>query len=144
MKLKFLNVTALIMIFLSGWSQAGETGEINATRARTNYMLNCQGCHLADGSGLPGNVPSMRGFAGKFLQVAGGREFLVQVPGSSNSPLSNAELAELLNWILLTMSADQLNADFQHYTETEVSLLRQHILVDVGRTRENLVAAMPQ
>jgi hypothetical protein len=144
MKPYLRNVPALILIFLSGWSVAEETGEINAIRARTNYMLNCQGCHLADGSGLPGSVPSMRGFAGKFLQVAGGREFLVQVPGSANSPLSNAELAELLNWILFTMSADQLSADFQQYTETEVSVLRQHVLVDVERIRESLVAAMPQ
>jgi hypothetical protein len=106
-------------------------------------MLNCQGCHQADGTGLTGNVPSMRSFAGKFLQVPGGRAFLVQVPGSSNSPLNNAELAELLNWILITMSAEQLDDNFQYYTEQEVSELRQHVLVDVARTRASLVAVMP-
>ena len=123
-------------------SAAQETGDINVARAKTNYMLNCQGCHQADGTGLPGKVPSMRGFAGRFLQVAGGREFLVQVPGSSNSPLDNAQLAELLNWILVTMSAEQLGDSFQYYTEGEVAEMRRHVLVDVGQTRASLVASM--
>ncbi len=35
-------------------------------------MLNCQGCHLGDGSGLPGVVPSMRGIVAGFLDVPGG------------------------------------------------------------------------
>ena len=92
------------------------------------------GCHQADGTGLTDTVPSMRDFSGNFLQVPGGRAFLVQVPGSSNSPLNNAELAELLNWILLTMKAELLDGNFQYYTEREVAELRQHVLVDVGRT----------
>ena len=136
------KLLTLILLSVSNWSAAQDTGEINTTRAKTNYMLNCQGCHQADGSGLPGNVPSMRDFAGKFLQVAGGREFLVQVPGSSNSPLDDAQLAELLNWILVTMSAGQLGDSFQFFTEEEVTEMRRHVLVDVGQTRANLVAAM--
>jgi mono/diheme cytochrome c family protein len=138
------KLLTLILLLVPNWSYAQEIGEINVTRAKVNYMLNCQGCHQADGSGLPGNVPSMRGFAGRFLQVAGGREFLVQVPGSSNSPLSNAQLAELLNWILLTMSPEQLGKGFLYYTEAEVAEMRKHVLVDVGQTRANLVASMEQ
>jgi mono/diheme cytochrome c family protein len=122
---------------------AQEKQAIDINRAKSNYILNCQGCHQADGSGLPDNVPSMRDFAGKFLQVPGGRAFLVQVPGSSNSPLSNAALAELLNWILITMNAELVDGDFQYYTEQEVAELRQHVLVDVGDTRAKLVATMP-
>ena len=136
---KFLT---LILLSVPSWSAAQDTGDINVTRAKTNYMLNCQGCHQADGTGLPGNVPSMRGFAGRFLQVAGGREFLVQVPGSSNSPLDNAQLAELLNWILVTMSAEQLGDSFQFYTEEEVAEMRRHVLVDVGQIRASLIASM--
>jgi len=104
-----------------------------------NYMINCQGCHLADGSGLPGSVPSMKDFVGKFLSVAGGREFLVRVPGSANSPLSDKELAELLNWILTTMSTEQLGSDFKPYNAAEVGALRANLLVDVDGTRARLV-----
>jgi hypothetical protein len=142
-KLTTLQVAAVLLLCLPGWSTALEKQAIDANRAKTNYILNCQGCHQADGSGLPDNVPSMRDFAGKFLQVPGGRAFLVQVPGSSNSPLSNAALAELLNWILITMNAELEDGDFQYYTEQEVAALRQHILVDVGGTRAKLVATMP-
>ena len=114
--------------------------EIDLARAQSNYMLNCQGCHLADGSGLPGIVPSMRGIVGSFLTVTGGREFLVQVPGSANAPISDAELAELLNWILTTMSAENLSPDFQYYTGEEVAQLRQHTLMDVESVRAAIVA----
>jgi hypothetical protein len=84
----------------------------------------------------------MRGIVGSFLAVPGGRDFLVQVPGSANAPLSNAELAELLNWILTTMSAEQLTPDFQYYTEAEVEQMRQHTLMNVAEVRANLVAKM--
>ena len=71
-------------------------GPVNADdrQARINYMLNCQGCHTPDGSGAPGKVPSLKNFMGNFVQVEGGREFLIQVPGAAQSTLSDAELAE--------------------------------------------------
>ena len=143
MKRSYLHV-AFVLFCLPVWCAAGDKPWIDANRVRTNYILNCQGCHQADGTGLPDNVPSMRDFAGKFLNISGGRAFLVQVPGSSNSPLSDAALAELLNWILITMNAELADGEFQHYTEEEVAVLRQQVLVDVAATRASLVAAMPE
>ena len=131
-----------LLLLASGTVSALESPAINAARAQTNYMLNCQGCHLADGSGLPGSVPSMQSFVGSFLTIPGGREFLVQVPGSANAPLSNADLAELLNWILTTMSAEQLGQDFEFYTEAEVRQARAQVLVDVAEVRAGLVSRM--
>ena len=133
-----LLLSLLLTVSASAAIQAAT--EIDHARAQSNYMLNCQGCHLADGSGLPGIVPSMRGIVGSFLTVPGGREFLVQVPGSANAPISDAELAELLNWILTTMSADNLSPDFQYYTGEEVAQLRQHTLMDVASVRAGIVA----
>ena len=38
-------------------------GVENPERARVNYMLNCQGCHGADGVGtVDGSVPEMKNF----------------------------------------------------------------------------------
>ena len=116
-----MRLFILLLIAFSSGLAASEAPDINAIRAQSNYMLNCQGCHKADGTGLSGSVPSMRDFVGSFLTVAGGRDFLVQVPGSANSPLSDAALAELLNWILTTMSAQQLSQEFRFYTEQEVA-----------------------
>ncbi len=134
---------ALMALTLSSHIAFAEPHQrINAQRAHANYMLNCQGCHKADGSGLNGSVPSMRGLVGSYLAVPGGRKFLVQVPGSANSPLNNAELAELLNWILTTMSEQQLSPSFQYYTEQEVASYRQDILVNAAKTKGALVDQM--
>ena len=46
----------------------------NAADPRVDYMLQCQGCHRADGSGSPGAVPDLRGSLARFLTVPGGRE----------------------------------------------------------------------
>lgn len=135
-----LPLSLLLTVSMACFADAAP--EIDHARAQSNYMLNCQGCHLADGSGLPGSVPSMQGIVGSFLTVPGGRDFLVQVPGSANAPLSDAELAELLNWILITMSAEQLTPGFEYYTGVEVGKMRQHTLVDVAQVRANLVARM--
>ena len=74
-----------------------EAGYSNAT----NYQLQCAGCHLSDGAGSKANdVPRMLGFVGNFLKVEGGRQFLVRVPGMSMSALNDAQLADMLNWLL--------------------------------------------
>jgi mono/diheme cytochrome c family protein len=110
--------------------------------AQVNYTLHCQGCHLADGSGTPDKVPALKNEVGRFLQVDGGREYLVQVPGTSQSPMSDAEIAGVLNWMLKNFSADQLPAEFIPYTGEEVSKLRPEPLANVSATRERLVAAI--
>ncbi|MBV6422255.1 MAG: hypothetical protein NAOJABEB_00030 [Steroidobacteraceae bacterium] len=135
--MRFTLLAAIVM--LSQATMAQTTVPINVERAKVNYRLNCQGCHLADGSGLPGVVPTMKGLVGNFLKVPGGRDFLVQVPGSAFSPLSDADLAELLNWILATMSDEHKAPDFEPYTEAEVQRTRRRLLADVAKTREALI-----
>ena len=109
--------------------------------AQADYMLNCQGCHLDDGRGYPARqVPSLRGQLGKYLRVPGGREFLVQVPGSAQTGLSDAQLAQVLNWMLRTFSAEQLPPDFVPYSAQEVQPLRRQPLVNVTPVRSALLA----
>ncbi len=115
----------------------------NGRSAHVNYMTECQGCHLPDGSGQKGSVPSMKDELHRFLKVDGGREFLVQVPGSANSKLSDADLAALLNWLLPKMGG--VTADgFKPYTPEEVATIRSERLVDVTGTRAALVAKFDQ
>ena len=64
---------------------------------RVNYELQCMGCHLADGSGESGRVPSVRGTLVPFSMAAAGREFVLRVPGVAQSPLTDAEVAAVLN-----------------------------------------------
>jgi hypothetical protein len=108
--------------------------------ARVHYMLNCQGCHLHNGAGsLDGEVPEMKDYVGNFLKVPEGREYLVQVPGSANAPLPDEELANLLNWILLTIGRESTPADFTPYTEDEVGTLRATSLTNVVELRSTLI-----
>jgi len=126
----------LLLLSLAQPLYAGEPA--NEQRARFDYMLNCQGCHLPDGDSA-GDVPRMKGFVGNFLKVSGGREFLVQVPGSANAALDDQRLAELLNWMLVEISPNELPADFQPYTANEVGVYRATPLRDVLQTRAELI-----
>ena len=124
-------VLLLLLAASSGWA---------TEPAEADYMLNCQGCHLPDGSGFPARqVPDLRNQMGRFLSVPGGREFLVQVPGSAQTALNDADLAHLLNWMLLRFSAAQLPANFQPYTAAEVGALRKQPLAQVSEVRSELL-----
>ncbi len=111
-----------------------------AAPAEFNYILHCQGCHLADGRETPGKIPPLVG-AGRFLTVEGGREFLVRVPGVALSIIPDDELAELMNWMLYRFSAEDMPADFDPYTAEEVGRYRQEPLVAVEAFRAELLDA---
>jgi mono/diheme cytochrome c family protein len=99
-------------------------GVENAQRAWQNWTLNCQGCHRPDGSGTEGTAPSLAGTVARFLSVPGGREYLGRVPGVATSPLSNGDLAEVVNWMLWRFDREHLPARFQPYTADEMGRLR--------------------
>ncbi len=103
-------------------------------------MLNCMGCHLPDGSGAKGKVPSLRESLALLSTSSPGRRYLVQVPGSSQSPLSNEELAQVLNWMVRNLSAQDAPRDFTDFTASEVASYRRRTLVNVRETRAQLLA----
>ncbi|BAN48078.1 hypothetical protein [Metapseudomonas resinovorans] len=118
----------------------GSPGAAATEPRQFDYMLNCQGCHLPDGSGNPARqVPAFPGQLGKFLGVPGGREYLVQVPGSALSGLSDEALADVLNWMLETFSAAELPTGFTPYTGAELHAWRQSPPADVERVRRELL-----
>ena len=129
-----LLASVLLLVF-PGISQAGQPPDIN-------YQVHCQGCHVPDGTGIPPEVPSLVADMGRFLHVEGGRAYLVQVPGTSNSPLSNADVATLLNWMLETYAQASLPADFKPYTEAEVAVYRAELLLDPAARRGALLARL--
>jgi hypothetical protein len=107
--------------------------------AKTNYILHCQGCHGADGLGLVAeDVPPLLNSMGYFTQLPAGRRYLIQVPGAAHAPVSDAELAELINYALLRFSSEQLPEGFEPYTREEVARNRRQ-KVDVVSMRKALV-----
>jgi len=109
---------------------------------RIDYMLNCRGCHGPQGAGAPGAAPSFRGQVGKFLSVPGGRAYLIQVPGTAQSELSDARTAAVLNWIVREFSPGEVPADFVPFTEAEVARYRHAPLIDVFAVRRKLIRAI--
>ena len=113
-----------------------------AKQARQDWILNCQGCHKIDGSGRPEKgLPDLTGEVSKFLTVEGGREYLSRVPGITNASVNDAQLTELINWLLLRFDPDNIPADHVPYTTEEVAQWRKYPLsIDAAKTRENLLA----
>jgi mono/diheme cytochrome c family protein len=130
------GIAALAALALASAAPAAAESE------RVLYMLHCQGCHLADGTGSPGAVPSLAGMLGRFPALPGGRAYLVQVPGSAHSPLSDAELAAVLNWMVARFAVAEDAAAFAPYDAAEVAAYRATPLVDVSAARAELVRRM--
>lgn len=114
--------------------------EDSGNSPHVNYMLHCQGCHLPEGIGHPGLVPSLNGNVGKFLSAEGGRAYLVQVPGSAQSTLSDAELAEVLNWMLPRFDPKNTPQGFQAFTADEVNRYRTVRIQNVSEIRSDLLS----
>ncbi|HEF5872038.1 TPA: cytochrome c [Burkholderia cenocepacia] len=117
-------------------------GAADAALARQHWVLNCMGCHTATGGGIPGKVPPLANSLGYFTHLPDGREYVMRVPGASNSALSDRELADVLNWVLTTMNRDALPRDFKPYTAAEVAAHRHPALSDVATVRAGLVRAL--
>ena len=137
MKFNLFKGCLVSLLLLLLWNSVA-TGA-NEVLARQNYILNCQGCHLPDGSGSKGNVPKMNDFVGYFLHVPGGREFIVQVPGAASAPISDRELADVMNWMLLNFSRNELPDPFVPYDAEEIGELRKEPLIDIHQRREELI-----
>ena len=103
--------------------------------SRFDYLLHCGGCHLEDGSGDPPEVPNLRVDIDWLAATPDGRSYLTRVPGASQTPLSDARLAGVLNWILETYYPGQ---DFAAFTAAEVASTRRIPLYDPLRAREDL------
>ena len=115
--------------------------EARTAATRANYMLNCMGCHIADGSGAAGKVPSLRDSLVRLASSAAGRRYLVEVPGAAQSLLSNLELAQLLNWMVRNLSARAVPPEFVDFTESEVAGYRRTPLIDVRAERARLLGS---
>src|ERR1700683_3830660 len=112
-----------------------------AYRPAVNYQINCMGCHLGDGSGQLGRVPSIRRSLVLFSASREGRDYIVRVPGVAQSPLSDADTAALLNWMARNLSDPPVPRDFAEYSAAEIRSLRHRPLVKVRAQRAQLLRA---
>jgi hypothetical protein len=110
--------------------------------AELDWTLRCGGCHGIRGQGTPGHVPRLAGFVGHFTRHPEGRDYLMRVPGVVRARLDDAHLAAVLNWLLVSLSRDQVAADFASFTSEEVARARRAPLPKPQATRARLIAVL--
>lgn len=103
-----------------------------------NYLLHCSGCHLPNGIGDPPNAPSLRDTIGKIVATPEGRDYIIRVPGSSQTPMSDAQLADVLNWMLTEFNSATLPKNFKPLSAIEVGKSRRQVLADPLKYRARL------
>lgn len=108
-----------------------------AADSRFDYLLHCGGCHLEDGSGDPPEVPDLRENLDWIAASAEGRSYLTRVPGASQVPISDAALAEVMNWIFETFYPGE---NIKPYTGEEVATTRRIPLWDPLKARAELAS----
>ena len=131
MRKKLVLFTSLGLLLLQ------TTTAVFAASPRTNYLLFCSGCHRPMGEGKPPNVPTLHDELGHMMNVNAMRGYLARVPGSAHAPISNAELTEVLNWLLEEFNAETLPKNFKKLTVGEVTEARTQILANPNKYRED-------
>lgn len=106
---------------------------------RAEYLLHCGGCHLEQGQGMPPEIPDLRLDVGRFAATPQGRAYLVGVPGVAQSPLTDAGLAGVLNWMLATFYPEATVAPF---SVDEIATLRAQPLRDPLKRRAELAVTL--
>jgi mono/diheme cytochrome c family protein len=124
------------------WPAAGALASPASENPQQNYILLCQGCHGPDGHGVAGRVPPLADTVGPLMHSAAGREFLMRVPGSANSALSDQQLAGVLNWLVARYAATSLPPEARPFTAADVSAARHRPLTSVTATRRAVTAEL--
>jgi hypothetical protein len=84
-------------------------------------------------------VPSLAHTLVQFMRSTAGRSYVLRVPGASNSMLSDAQLAEVLNWIAGHFGGEQAAALVSPFTTQEVTAIRRTPMASVQATRREVV-----
>lgn len=124
----------MIALLATGMASAAER------TPTANFVLKCAGCHLTDGTGMPGSgIPDFVGKVGVFAAVPEGRAYLLHVPGVIGSSLSDAEIAEVLNYIMEKWAGPSLPADYKPFDAAEVAVLRAEKIGNAVKYRRIVV-----
>lgn len=123
---------ALLLAAMAAPGHAGNT----ATSARANYMLHCSGCHGMQGLGtVEGGIPAFPDSVGHIVGTEIGRTYVMHVPGVVANNMSDAQIAEVMNYIM-----DEWSEGGTHFTEAEVTRRRAEPIGDVVAYRRKVVA----
>jgi mono/diheme cytochrome c family protein len=109
------------------------------------YLLYCGGCHGINGHSSDAAVPSLKGQVDAFLCLPSGREYLIRLPNVAFAPLTDAQLADLMNFVVGLGQTRTGKGDLP-YTAAEVGTLRRKPLLGqpIAGYRHQLVTKLVQ
>lgn len=107
-----------------------------------SYELDCMGCHGVAALGVPGKIPPLAHSFARFMRSPRGRDYVLRVPGAADSPLSDSDLAAVLNWIAQRFDSEDLRSDTRPFTAQEVARVRHHPMLAVLERRREVVKAL--
>ncbi|MBU2979611.1 cytochrome c [Alteromonas sp. C1M14] len=122
-----------LLLYLPSATSAG------LTKAQTDYILQCQGCHKASGTGMPPQTPDFHEYGNDFMHMQEGRQYWISVPGAANSPLTDGELANVLNYIATDIVEVKNHTPF---TANEVRAHRGKKMTNVYEVRRQLATKL--
>ncbi|MEE4283880.1 MAG: hypothetical protein V2I41_18220 [Pseudomonadales bacterium] len=113
----------------------------SSNSAAFDYRMNCEGCHAVAGVGVEPHVPALKDNLVPFLHTSLGREYLIRVPGVRQVSISDARIANLLNYVVFTLSDIEEVHRVQPFSEAEVAAHRKHAYLDVPAARQRAIDA---
>jgi mono/diheme cytochrome c family protein len=133
--MKLRNIFALGLALFAGAAVAAD--------GKTIYDANCAACHQPDGAGAVGLAPPLLGTLGKRVATPAGRQYVpgVVITGLAGKlvskgvtytgimpswqQFSDEELAGVVNYVLTTYNAAELQPGHQPFTAAEFAQMRE-------------------
>lgn len=105
--------------------------------ARADYIEHCAGCHGVAGSTAPARLPELRGRVGWFMCTPEARAYLLRLPNVAQSRITdNAELANMMNFVVFVLGEDSAPPGTRPFTADEVARERRQALTTTALTVE--------
>ena len=134
-----LVLLTILVVYAAAAAAGAEADDAETYRlAHLDYMLHCQGCHMADGSGVEGTIPPLPGEVGKFISSPEWRDYLIQVPGASQALIDDEALARLMTWIVRRFDPENAK-DLKPYEAAEVGRLRRQPVTNPTEVRRRII-----
>jgi hypothetical protein len=102
------------------------------SRAQSDYLLGCGGCHGYDGISNSNRVPTLKGLVGFYLNTPDGRAYLPRLPNVAFSVLNDRDLAAVLNFLVFDIGGGSVPPGAKPYEAAEVGRLRRQPLTEVS------------
>lgn len=136
---KYAAGAIAMCLWLPGAAMSGTTSR----SASVNFVLHCSGCHALDGTGNgQGDIPDFRNSVGAFARDDDGRTYLVHVPGVVNSGLSSAEIAAVMNFVLMKWGDSSRDGAVSPFTVEEVTKRLAMPVPDIVGLRRQIVSRL--